>query len=207
MFRFDRFEELRTAKGISKKFIADAIGRSSQIIQDWKNPKKTVEPNDDQIRVVAKILDTSPEYLRGEVDEYGLSDADWSTMGILLKDFRLTHGLSLSISVDGDTVTAEDLAAFEEGRMHLKPDQIKVACRKIGIDPMAVFDMWADRLWGKKEKPIAEDDELAESLEILRECPETRTLLHASRGMTVDQIKIVAQMMRSLRGGENGESD
>lgn len=58
----------------------------------------------------------------------------------------------------------------------------------------------------QKNKPIV-DDEFAESLEILRECPETRTLLHASKGMTVDQIKLVAQMMRSLRGGENGEAD
>ena len=55
----------------------------------------------------------------------------------------------------------------------------------------------------EKNKPTVDDDGLAESLEILRECPETRTLLHASRGMTVEQIKMVAQMMASFRGNEN----
>lgn len=67
MFRFDRFEELRASRGVTKKFITDAIGRTSQTVQDWKNGKS--EPNDSQIGIVAQILGTSVEYLRGETDE------------------------------------------------------------------------------------------------------------------------------------------
>ena len=63
LFDYERFEKLRASKGITKKFIAQALGRSPTICQDWKQGKS--RPSEEQLKVVAEILDTSAEYLMG----------------------------------------------------------------------------------------------------------------------------------------------
>lgn len=67
LFSFDRFEALRASKGITKKYIADALNRTPTLIQDWKSGKSA--PNKEQLRIVSNILGTTPEYLSGETDE------------------------------------------------------------------------------------------------------------------------------------------
>ena len=67
LFNYERFEALRSSRGITKRFIAQSLGRSSTLCQDWKKQKS--QPNDEQLAVVARILGTTPEYLRGETDE------------------------------------------------------------------------------------------------------------------------------------------
>ena len=64
MFDYERFDELRASRGITKKFIAQSLGRSATICQDWKQKKS--QPSDAQLAVVARILGTSTAYLRGE---------------------------------------------------------------------------------------------------------------------------------------------
>jgi transcriptional regulator with XRE-family HTH domain len=67
MFDFNRFEELRKEKGVTKKFIAQQLGRTETIVQDWKKGKSS--PNESQLSVVALILGTTPAYLTGESNE------------------------------------------------------------------------------------------------------------------------------------------
>lgn len=50
--------------------------------------------------------------------------------------------------------------------------------------------------------PDEDEDELLEELQILRDSPETRTLLHSSRGLTREQLAAVTAMIRQLRGTE-----
>ncbi len=64
MFDYERFEELRKSRGVSKTFIAQSLGRSATLCQDWKQKKS--QPNEAQLRTVAEILGTSPAYLMGE---------------------------------------------------------------------------------------------------------------------------------------------
>lgn len=64
MFDYERFENLRASKGITKKFIAQALGRSATLCQDWKQGKS--RPSEAQLKTVAEILDTSVAYLMGE---------------------------------------------------------------------------------------------------------------------------------------------
>jgi transcriptional regulator with XRE-family HTH domain len=66
LFDYDRFEQLRASKGITKKFIAQSLGRTSTICQDWKQQKS--QPSAEQLRKVAQILGTTPAYLTGETD-------------------------------------------------------------------------------------------------------------------------------------------
>ena len=67
MFIYERFEALRVSKGITKRFIARELGRSPSLCQDWKLRKS--QPSDEQLQVVARILGTTPAYLRGETED------------------------------------------------------------------------------------------------------------------------------------------
>lgn len=67
MFLYDRFEALREARGVTKTFIAQSLGRSASLCQDWKQQKS--QPSEAQLREVARILGTTPAYLRGETDD------------------------------------------------------------------------------------------------------------------------------------------
>lgn len=67
MFDYDRLEELIKEKGITQKFIADKLGRKPSIFQAWRNGKSM--PNVDQIKLVAEILQTTPQYLLHQTDE------------------------------------------------------------------------------------------------------------------------------------------
>ena len=67
MFDYDRLEELIKETGITKKFIADKIGRKPSIFQAWRDKKSM--PTVDQIKIVAELLHTTPYYLLGDTDE------------------------------------------------------------------------------------------------------------------------------------------
>lgn len=61
-----------------------------------------------------------------------------------------------------------------------------------------------DRLLGIEQDSVNAEDDLAEYLEDLRERPETRALLEASREMTREQVEKMAEFAKMLRGGGNG---
>lgn len=63
----DKVEELRKEKGITKVFLAGALGRKSQIFQDWKEGKSS--PSEWHIKALASALGTTPEYLTGQTDD------------------------------------------------------------------------------------------------------------------------------------------
>ena len=52
-----------------------------------------------------------------------------------------------------------------------------------------------------KKAPADDGEDLADYLQDLRERPETRALLEASRGMTKEQVEQMAAFAKSLRGG------
>lgn len=102
MFDYDRFDQLRASKGITKKFIAQSLGRTSTICQDWKQQKS--QPNPEQLRIVAKILDTTPAYLTGETDVPDLSDvdADAAELSELLTALREREDIRMLFSLAKD---------------------------------------------------------------------------------------------------------
>jgi len=52
-----------------------------------------------------------------------------------------------------------------------------------------------------KKAPTTDGEDLADYLQDLRERPETRALLEASRGMTKEQVEQMAAFAKALRGG------
>ena len=86
LFIYERFEALRSSRGITKRFIAQSLGRSPTLCQDWKLRKS--QPSDEQLAVVARILGTTPDYLRGETDEVSPVPAEDRELAELLSSLR-----------------------------------------------------------------------------------------------------------------------
>ena len=86
LFIYERFEALRASRGITKRFIAQSLGRSPTLCQDWKMQKS--QPSDEQLAVVARILGTTPDYLRGETDEVSPAPAEDRELAELLSSLR-----------------------------------------------------------------------------------------------------------------------
>ena len=85
LFLYDRFETLLKSRGVTKAFIARSLGRSATLCQDWKQQKS--QPSEEQLIEVARLLGTTPAYLRGETDEIS-SDAGDDEMAQLLTSLR-----------------------------------------------------------------------------------------------------------------------
>lgn len=63
---YNKFENLRAERGITKKYIANAINRTPTVCQDWKSGKSS--PNESQLEIIAEILNTTVDYLQGYTD-------------------------------------------------------------------------------------------------------------------------------------------
>ena len=105
LFDYNRFEQLRSAKGITKKFIAQSLGRSSTICQDWKQHKS--QPNPEQLRRVAEILDTTPAYLNGETGDPSPVSAAGQELEELLTALREREDMRMLFSLARDASPAD----------------------------------------------------------------------------------------------------
>lgn len=100
LFDYNRFEQLRSAQGITKKFIAQSLGRSSTICQDWKQQKS--QPNPEQLRRVAEILGTTPAYLSGETEDPSPVSAAGRELEELLTALREREDMRMLFSLARD---------------------------------------------------------------------------------------------------------
>ena len=111
MFLYERFEALRLARGVTKTFIAQSLGRSSTLCQDWKQQKS--QPNDAQLREVARILGTTPAYLRGETDDPNpASDRD-AELEQLLSSLREREDMRMLFKLAQDASPEDVLQAVK----------------------------------------------------------------------------------------------
>ena len=104
LFLYNRFEALRVARGITKTFIAQSLGRSPTLCQDWKQQKS--QPSDAQLTEVARILCTTPAYLRGETDK--VSPVQDAELEQLLTSLREREDMRMLFKLAQDA-TPEDV--------------------------------------------------------------------------------------------------
>ena len=59
---------------------------------------------------------------------------------------------------------------------------------------------------GNEKSPASEEAELLEELQILRDNPETRALLHATRGLTPGQVRRMTEFLKGMKGQDEDDS-
>lgn len=109
--RFDRISALKKKKGVSYTYLCAQVGRGSNYIADCKN--KGVAIPDDVIAVWADILDTSPEYLKGETDVNGRLDKWMQDLLAATKDAAIESSKNMHRIIETDDmhriIEAKDL--------------------------------------------------------------------------------------------------
>ena len=111
MFQYDRFETLRLKCGVTKTFIARSLGRSATLCQDWKQQKS--QPSEGQLREVARILGTTPAYLRGETDDPSPVPAPDTELEELLSSLREREEMRMLFKLAQDASTEDVLQAVK----------------------------------------------------------------------------------------------
>lgn len=106
MLNYDRFEQLRSSRGITKKFISGALGRSPTLCQDWKQQKS--QPSRQQLERVAEILGTTPAYLSGETDDPSPNPAGNDELERLLTALREREDMRMLFKL-AENATPEDV--------------------------------------------------------------------------------------------------
>lgn len=129
-------------------------------------------------------------------DEYGLTPDDWRAMGHLYENHIQAVGKNVSECVDGDVVTAKEAEGFIQDGTPVSLSQLNVLCGFANTTAPDLFYVWADRLWGKKNKPAADGD----GLEYLSE--KERALLHSYRTMTEEQVNAMDVFIRGIKNAD-----
>lgn len=73
MFRYDRLDPLIKKSGKTKVSLCAKMGFGPTYLRDAK--KQNTNIADEPLRILAKELETTPEYLRGETDDPGIKEA------------------------------------------------------------------------------------------------------------------------------------
>lgn len=82
----DRIKELAKSNGLSMKYLAEKIGKYPGFLSCVRNGTDRI--NDDELQVIADLLNTTPEYLKGKTDTKE-KPAGESTDGLSDYDARL----------------------------------------------------------------------------------------------------------------------
>ena len=87
----------------------------------------------------------------------------------------------------------------------LKPtfDKFKAIANAMGMDSDTLAGIVDDDIaWSAREN---EYQEYYEELQVLRDMPETRTVLKNMKGMTADQVKAMSAFIKSLKGNSDAD--
>lgn len=66
MADIDKIFELAKERGVKKSYICEKLGLKRSYLNDVKNKKTRI--SDSRLKIIANILNTTPEYLKGEGD-------------------------------------------------------------------------------------------------------------------------------------------
>lgn len=67
MYKIDRVIQLAKEKGVSQAYICGKLGLRRTYLADVRLGKDSIP--DDRLAIIADILNTTPEYLKGETDQ------------------------------------------------------------------------------------------------------------------------------------------
>lgn len=143
-----------------------------------------------RLSLVAEYFAVSPQYLMNEPDEYGLTFDDWYTIGthfgVLVRERNLEKKASIKAGVP-----EEKLKWFFDGVSNVEIGVVHDIESVIGVKAEVELPEYADKLRIKKEDVVS-------ILQKLRD--EDRALLDVAKGMTPEQVKLMTEFAKSLKG-------
>jgi len=112
------------------------------------------------------------------------------TLGEKIKAARVEAGLTQKALAEKMQIGNTRLSNWEKDVSRPNTEQLESLCWALNVQPNYFFETVSSD----------PEDELAEYLTDLRDRPETRALLEASRGMTPAQVIAMAEMLKTMKG-------
>lgn len=130
-------------------------------------------------------------------------------LGEYVQQYRERNGLSLRDFARIADLSHQYVACLEKGVNNngqpLSPTMTtysKVA-KAVGMSESALMALLVDDVRVNPEEEdeagYSEQDELVEELQMLRDMQERRALLHATKGLTADQVRQMAQFLEGMK--------
>ena len=188
---------LMSARKITNYKLAKLVHCSQSTIGYWMSGETV--PQNRTMQAVADALGVSVELLRGGVDEYGLKYEDWKSLGGLYKWYReCSCRKSLGAVSRASGVDQIEVSAFEDYGYPIAPSVLVAMCGVLnGATLEDVFHKkYADALL--KGYSVESTSNVLQSLR-----DEDRALLEVARGMTPEQVKMMTDFARSMKGENN----
>lgn len=130
-------------------------------------------------------------------------------LGEYVKQYREQHDLSMRDFAKMADLSHQYVACLEKGVNNngqpLSPTMTtysKVA-KAVGQSESVLMALLVDDVRVNPDEPdesgYQEEDELVEELQMLRDLPERRALLHATKGLTADQVRQMADFLEGMK--------
>lgn len=212
----ERLSLLMEKAGFSNYGLSNTVNCSPSSVSSWLrgNP-----PSAGYVTRLASTFNVPEDYLKGEVDEYGLTDDDWSRMGQMYQNARLTRGRTIEDVVCGGGITAKELNAFEQDGTPLTPGQLNVICGMLRTNASQVFKQLFRKMnpisclenATRKSDPFSVDDksgpqeppdqdpDLSGFLEACANRPQGRVLFHLTRTAKQKELDAVVTWWDTMR--------
>ena len=119
-----------------------------------------------------------------------------SIIGDRICQLRVRRGMSQTELAEAIGESKQTIYKYEHGIVTNIPIAKVEAIAKVLKCPPSALTGWEN----SQREP--DPDDLTEELQMLRDNPETRTLLKSSKGLTADQLAAVTALMKQMRGSD-----
>lgn len=142
MANINKIESLLKAAGITRTFLCSQMGQGAWYLNNVKHGKAQI--SDDSLKIIAKVLHTTPEYLRDETDDPSPANKDRSPSLI-----KYIGNKGIRIPVIGASAAGQPIEAIQEYIDDSDPD----TWEEISETLANTGDMVAVRIHGDSMEP------------------------------------------------------
>ncbi len=124
----DRIKAVAKQQGVTQTFLCKQIGKRATYLNEVKLGKDRI--HDNEVEVIASILNTTPAYLRGEIDdpEPPAAEGDWVDE-IKISPAKLAFAKRLAEMDDSLASALSELSSLDEATL-LRLEKIAAALLK-----------------------------------------------------------------------------
>lgn len=128
------------------------------------------------------------------------------TVGERIRYFRKEAGLTQQDVADKLGLNSQAIHKYEKGIVTNIPiKNIEMMAELFGISPETLTGWEEDAPFPSPDPIDSYDDELIEELQRLHDDPELRMLLSATKNLTKEDVRFMADLARRMHAGENRE--
>ncbi len=123
------------------------------------------------------------------------------TFGERLKHYRLAANMTQEALANKCGMQKQSISRYEKSDREPNIHIAKTIADALGVSLEALVGE-RSILGSFDLQYFGTADDLTEELQILRDNPETRTLLHSGKGLTREQLAAVTALMKQMRGND-----